>query len=185
MLRSLRALLPVLLLMRIQGRRLSRVVRRPRQALFAYWHFEGHQTSTCLDLVLSFCSAVFRHARCQVVQDGQHQTHKTLQYVHNLASWGSSLQCCVALSTTEFDYRISCLCAREVVWLKRSLSNMGVVMKQVHWFCDNEAAASLCKTHMMTRTLQTYMYVDVLAPANIHALHQSAFTEVLGVRAYV
>ena len=60
-------------------------------------------------------------------------------------SWRSVKQSCIVDSTTEAEYVATCEAAKEAVWLKRFLSNLGVVrMEQVHitLFCDNSGAVT-------------------------------------------
>ena len=60
----------------------------------------------------------------------------TLGYVFTLGggaiSWRSVKQSCIADSTMEVEYIATCEAAKEAVWLKKFLSNLGVVrMEQV------------------------------------------------------
>ena len=54
-------------------------------------------------------------------------------------------QSCIADSTIEAEYVVACEAVKEVVWLKKFLSNLGVVrMEQVPitLFCDNSGAVA-------------------------------------------
>ena len=60
-------------------------------------------------------------------------------------SWRSVKQSCITNSTMEAEYATACEVAKEVVWLKKFLSNLGVVrMEQVciTLFCDNSGAVA-------------------------------------------
>ena len=63
-------------------------------------------------------------------------------------SWRSTKQSCIADSTMESEYVAACAVAKEVVWLKKFLSDIGVVrMEQVliTLFCDNSGAVAQSK----------------------------------------
>ena len=58
-------------------------------------------------------------------------------------SWMSVKQSCIANSTMEAEYIVACEAAKDTVWLKKFLSDLGVMgMEQVPitLFCDNSAA---------------------------------------------
>ena len=63
-------------------------------------------------------------------------------------SWRSVKQSCIADSTIEAEYVVACEAAKEAVWLKKFLSDLGVVkMEQVPitLFCDNSGAVAQSK----------------------------------------
>ena len=63
-------------------------------------------------------------------------------------SWGSVKQSCIADSTMEAEYVAACEAAKEAIWLKKFLSNLGVVrMEQVPitLFCNNSGAVAQSK----------------------------------------
>ena len=63
-------------------------------------------------------------------------------------TWRSVKQSCIADSTMEVEYVAACEVAKEAVWLKKFLSNLGVVrIKQVliTLFCDNSGAIAQSK----------------------------------------
>lgn len=63
----------------------------------------------------------------------------------NLVTWNSECQKSVALSTTEAEYMASCSAARELVWLRRIISELtGKEIKSM-LFVDNQAAVRLAK----------------------------------------
>ena len=60
-------------------------------------------------------------------------------------SWRSVKQSCIADSTMEAEYVVACEVAKEAVWLKKFLSDLGVVrMEQapITLFYDNSGAVS-------------------------------------------
>ena len=63
-------------------------------------------------------------------------------------SWKSVEQSCIAESTMEAEYVATCEAAKEATWLKKFLSDLGVVrMEQVPitLFCDNSEAVAQSK----------------------------------------
>ena len=63
-------------------------------------------------------------------------------------SWRSVKQSCIADSTMEAEYVATCEVAKEAIWLKKFLSNLGVLrMEQVPitLFCDNNGAVAQSK----------------------------------------
>ena len=63
-------------------------------------------------------------------------------------TWRSVKQSCIADSTIEAEYVAACEAAKEAVWLKKFLSDLGVVgIKQVPitLFCDNSGAVAQSK----------------------------------------
>ena len=60
-------------------------------------------------------------------------------------NWRSVKQSCIADATMEVEYVVACEAAKDAVWLKKFLSNLGVVrMEQVciTLFCDNSGAVA-------------------------------------------
>ena len=60
-------------------------------------------------------------------------------------SWRSVKQSCIADSTMEAEYVAACEVEKETIWLKKFLSDLGVVrMEQVPitLFCDNSGAVA-------------------------------------------
>ncbi|KAI3804628.1 hypothetical protein L1987_26325 [Smallanthus sonchifolius] len=72
-------------------------------------------------------------------------------------SWKSSKQEVVAQSTTESEYVAASEVAKEAVWMKKFISDLGVVpaiQEPLEIFCDNEGAIALAKeprAHKRTR----------------------------------
>ena len=63
-------------------------------------------------------------------------------------SWRSVKQSCIADSTMEAEYVAACEAAKEAVWLKKFLFDLGVVrMEQIliTLFCDNSGAVAQSK----------------------------------------
>jgi hypothetical protein len=75
----------------------------------------------------------------------------TSRYVFNLfggaISWMSKRQAIVALSTIESEYMATTHASKEVVWLQRLCSGIGLVQKSVRIECDSQSAIFLAKNH--------------------------------------
>ena len=66
-------------------------------------------------------------------------------------SWQSKLQPTVSLSTSEAEYQAAGAGAREALWLRKLLLELGVTLQgPVLIKGDNDAALSLLKNHMST-----------------------------------
>ena len=66
-----------------------------------------------------------------------------------LVSWSSKKQRCVAVSTTEAEYVAASLAARELVWLRQLLADMGhPPSSSTPLRCDNQSAISLTKDYI-------------------------------------
>ena len=60
-------------------------------------------------------------------------------------SWASKRQACVALSTTEAEVIALVEAAKEAVWLRRFIRELGFPEQTVPLFCDNQSAISLIR----------------------------------------
>ncbi|WVZ52015.1 hypothetical protein U9M48_003110 [Paspalum notatum var. saurae] len=63
----------------------------------------------------------------------------------SLVSWSSKKQNCVALSTAEAEYIAVGACCAQILYMKQSLLDFGVVCGSVLLLCDNESAAKIAK----------------------------------------
>ncbi|WVZ85698.1 hypothetical protein U9M48_032593 [Paspalum notatum var. saurae] len=63
----------------------------------------------------------------------------------SLVSWSSKKQNCVALSTAEAEYIAAGACCAQILYMKQSLLDFGVVCGSVTLLCDNESAAKIAK----------------------------------------
>ena len=75
------------------------------------------------------------------------QTISTSGYVFSLfrgaVSWMSKRQSVVALSTIEAEYIAATHASKEVVWLQRLCSSMGLVQQAIRIDCDSQSAIFL------------------------------------------
>jgi len=61
----------------------------------------------------------------------------------SLVSWSSKKQNSVALSTAEAEYIAGGSCCAQILWMKATLKDFGMNIKQVPLLCDNESAVKL------------------------------------------
>ena len=77
------------------------------------------------------------------------QRRSTSGYVFNLfggvVSWISKKQSIVALSTIEVEYMAATHASKEVVWLERLCSSMGLVQEAIRIDCDSQSVSFLEK----------------------------------------
>ena len=61
----------------------------------------------------------------------------------SLVSWSSKNQNSVALSTAEAEYIAAGSCCAQILYLKQTLLDYGVVLEKVPLLCDNESTIKL------------------------------------------
>ena len=61
----------------------------------------------------------------------------------SLVSWSSKKQNSVALSTGEAEYISAGSCCAQLLWMRSTLSDFGINVKQVPLLCDNESAIKM------------------------------------------
>ena len=112
--------------------------------------------------------------------------------------WRSVKQSCIADFTMEAKYVAACKVAKEAIWLKKFLSDLGVVrMEQVPstLFCDNSWAVAQSKdprNHKKEKHIEGKYHIiwDIVAQGDVVAKINSAnnltdpFTKVLSQRAF-
>ena len=70
--------------------------------------------------------------------DGRKSTSGFLfTFVGGAVSWQSKLQKCVALSTTEAEYIATTEAAKEMLWMKRFVQELGLMQDEYVVFCDS------------------------------------------------
>jgi hypothetical protein len=110
------------------------------------------------------------------VDDRRSTTGVVLMLNGGPVSWKSKRQSCVSLSTTESEYVAAAAAAKEIVWMRRLLQDLGCnQLKPTYLFCDNQSAIKLVRNpqfHQRTkhidvkfhfiRDLQEYKVIDVV-----------------------
>ena len=61
----------------------------------------------------------------------------------SLVCWSSKKQNCVSLSTAESEYIANGSCYAQLLWMKQTLKDYGVNVKNVPILCDNESAIKI------------------------------------------
>jgi hypothetical protein len=61
----------------------------------------------------------------------------------SLVSWTSKKQNSVAMSTAEAEYIAAGACCIQILYMKQTLLDYGVVLEKVPLLCDNESAVKL------------------------------------------
>ena len=64
-------------------------------------------------------------------------------------SWRSTLQKCVAQSTTEAEYVAAAEAAKEAIWLDRLVTEIGLTHDTVNVHCDSQSALHLAVNQVM------------------------------------
>jgi hypothetical protein len=68
-----------------------------------------------------------------------------ITYSGGAVSWQSRLQKCVALSTTEAEYIAITEAAKELLWMKKFLQELGLQQEKYVLYCDSQSAIHLSK----------------------------------------
>ena len=63
----------------------------------------------------------------------------------SLVCWSSKNQNCVSLSTAEAEYIAAGFCCAQLLWMKKTLKDYGINMKNVPLYCDNESAIKISR----------------------------------------
>ena len=108
----------------------------------------------------SFCDADF--AGC--VDTRRSHSGYIVKIGSTAVAWQSKRQNCVALSSCESEYVSACVCAKQVVWMRRLLCELGVsIVNSTVIYGDNEAARMLSENplhHDRTKHIDTqYHYL--------------------------
>ncbi len=77
----------------------------------------------------------------------------------SLVCWSSKKQNCVSLSTAEAEYIAAGSCCAQLLWMKQTLKDYGVNVKNVPLLCDNESAIKIAHNpvqHSKTKHIQIH-----------------------------
>ena len=61
----------------------------------------------------------------------------------SLVCWSSKKQNCVALSTTEAEYISAASCCAQLLWMRQTLKDFGIIYDKVPLLCDNQSAIKI------------------------------------------
>jgi hypothetical protein len=74
----------------------------------------------------------------------QKSTSGACQFLgRSLVCWSSKKQNCVSLSTTEAKYVAVTSCCAQLLWMRQTLKDYGVIFDKVPLLCDNESAIKI------------------------------------------
>jgi len=62
-----------------------------------------------------------------------------------IISWSSRLQATVAVSTAEAEYMAAAQAVKEALWLRKLIADIGIPLKTIQMYTDNQAALTLLK----------------------------------------
>ena len=74
-----------------------------------------------------------------------------------LVSWSSRKQNSVAISTTEAEYVAAGSCCAQILWMRQTLKDFGVIFDPTPIFCDNTSTINLAKNpiqHSRTKHIE-------------------------------
>ena len=75
----------------------------------------------------------------------------------SLVCWSSKKQSYVSLSTAESEYIAAGSCCAQLLWMKQTLKDYGIHLKQVPLYCDNESAIKIANNpvqHSKTKHIE-------------------------------
>ena len=75
----------------------------------------------------------------------------------SLVCWSSKKQNCVALSTTEAEYISAASCCAQLLWMRKTLKDFGVIYDKVPLLCDNQSAIKIAHNpvqHAKTKQIE-------------------------------
>ena len=96
--------------------------------------------------------------------------------VRSLVCWSSKKHNCVSLSNAEFEYIAAGSCCAQLLWMKQTLKDYGINLKQVPLFCDNESTIKIANNpvqHSKTKHIQIrhHFLTDHVNKEDIDIIH--------------
>ena len=97
----------------------------------------------------------------------------------SLAWWSSKKQNCVSLSTAESEYIAAGSCCAQLLWMKQTLKDYGIHLKQVPLYCDNKSAIKIANNpvqHSKTKHIEIrhHFLRDHVVKEDIDIIHVNA-----------
>jgi hypothetical protein len=81
----------------------------------------------------------------------------------SLVSWTSKKQNSVALSTAEVEYIAAGACCAQILYMKQTLLDYGVVLDKVPLLCDNESMIKLANNLVQHSRTKAHRYLSSLS----------------------
>ena len=106
-----------------------------------------------------------------------HQAHVTFWDDHLYVGLQKK-QNCVSLSTAESEYIAAGSCCAQLLWMKQTLKDYGIHLKQVPLYCDNESAIKIANNlvqHLKIKHIQIHHHFlrDHVMKEDIDIIHVS------------
>ena len=114
------------------------------------------------------------YAGCKV---DRKSTSGTCQFLgRSLVSWTSKKQNSVALSTAEAEYISAGSCCAQLLWMRQTLRDYGINLKNVPLLCDNESAIKIANNpvqHSRTKhiDIRHHLLRDHVSKGDIEISH--------------
>jgi hypothetical protein len=110
------------------------------------------------------------YAGCKI--DGKSTSGLCHLLGRSLVSWTSKKQNSVALSTAEAEYIVVGACCTQILYMKQTLLDYGVVLEKVPLLCDNESAIKIANNpvqHSRTKhiDIRHHFLIDHVAKGDI------------------
>src|SRR6266699_1765208 len=61
----------------------------------------------------------------------------------SLVCWSSKKQNCISLSTTEAEYIAAASCCAQLLWMRQTLKDFGIICNKLPLLCDSESAIKI------------------------------------------
>jgi hypothetical protein len=91
----------------------------------------------------------------------------------SLVSWTSKKQNSVALSTAEAEYIVTCAYCTQILYMKQTLLDYGVVLEKVPLLCDNGSVVKIANN--LVRHLAPSTLISVITSLEIMLLKEVLF----------
>jgi hypothetical protein len=91
----------------------------------------------------------------------------------SLVLWTSKKQNSVALSTAKAEYIVAGACCTQILCMKKTLLDYGVVLEKVTLLCDNESAVKIA--NILYNTLAPSTLISVITSLEIILLKETLF----------
>jgi hypothetical protein len=110
-------------------------------------------------------------------KDDRKSTSGACQFLgRSLVCWSSKKQNCISLSTAEAEYVAAASCCTQLLWMRQTLKDYGVICDKVPLLCDNESAIKIAYNpvqHQRTKHIEIrhHFIRDHVARGDIDLCH--------------